>query len=131
MSQRFAEFASGIAGRLGKPMQFRKPAWNDETRAELRELLPRAALGEVRMRRSDHAEILEILREIVESDCPEGERETFNRLAVEALESAQAKYAAEQAAWPATTDCDRLDRAEEALRERGIVLWQVSPCCTT
>jgi hypothetical protein len=32
---------------------------------------------------------------------------------------------------PDETDCDRLDRVEVALRERGILLWQVSPCCDT
>ena len=33
--------------------------------------------------------------------------------------------------WPPETDCDRLDRVEETLRGRGILLWQVSPCCDT
>jgi hypothetical protein len=29
------------------------------------------------------------------------------------------------------TDCDRLDRVEDALRDQEILLWQVSPCCDT
>jgi len=39
------------------------------------------------------------------------------------------RLAHEQATWPTETDCDRLDRVEDALRERGILLWQASPCC--
>ena len=41
------------------------------------------------------------------------------------------RIASEKNAWPEETACDRLDRVEAALRNRGILLWQVSPCCDT
>lgn len=37
----------------------------------------------------------------------------------------------EQAAWPAPTDCDRLDGAFEHLQERGIIARQNYWCCQT
>ena len=57
--------------------------------------------------------------------------ETFIQFAAHELERAATWLASEQATWPDETDCDRLDRVEVALRERGILLWQVSPCCDT
>lgn len=39
----------------------------------------------------------------------------------ELIRAEVARQAAEQAAWPAVTDCDRLDRAFDALRARGIL----------
>ena len=35
-----------------------------------------------------------------------------------------ARKRAEEATWPATTDCDRLDRVLEALEEQGIIALQ-------
>lgn len=106
--------------------------WNETTREELRESLRDRILGEVRLAKSDHNEIIETCREVYIADgCPEEERETFVRYATNELKSAAARHSAAQAEWPAETDCDRLDRVEAVLRGRGILLWQVSPCCDT
>lgn len=42
-----------------------------------------------------------------------------------------AAHLAEQATWPAVTDCDRLDAAFAALEEAGIVCRQHFSCCGT
>jgi len=105
--------------------------WNDESRENLRETLRNQILGEVRLANSDHNDILDICREVINDESPEDERDAFVRYAAEQLEQAAAMLGAEQATWPRETDCGRLDRAEAALRDRGIVLWQVSPCCDT
>jgi hypothetical protein len=47
------------------------------------------------------------------------------------LEEALADRAAEQAGWPETTDCDRLDAAFAALERGGIVMRQNFSCCGT
>jgi hypothetical protein len=107
-------------------------SWNDEARENLRETLRNRILGEIRLASSDRDDILDLCREVyVEDECPEDEREVFIRFAAEQLEHAAAILGAEQATWPRETDCDRLDRVEAALRDRGILLWQVSPCCDT
>ena len=106
--------------------------WNDESRETLRETLRDRVLGEVRLANSDHDDILDLCREVyIEDECPEDERDMFIQFAAEKLEQAVALLDAEQATWPHETDCDRLDRAEAALRAQGILLWQVSPCCDT
>jgi hypothetical protein len=46
-------------------------------------------------------------------------------------ETAMAAHLAEQAAWPATTDCDRLESAFAALDAAGIVARQHFSCCGT
>jgi Domain of unknown function (DUF6891) len=46
-------------------------------------------------------------------------------------EQAVAAHRAEQATWPATTDCDRLDAAFAALDAIGIVARQHFSCCAT
>src|SRR5207244_8883093 len=82
--------------------------------------------------RRDHEAVLQACRDVyLEDECPESERSTFIQFAADELERAGAQLASEKSAWPAETDCDRLDRVEAALRERGILLWQVSPCCDT
>lgn len=106
--------------------------WNDESRESFRETLRNRILGEVRLANSDHNHILDLCREVYVYDvCPENEWDTFVRFAAEQLEQAAAMIGAEQATWPLETDCDRLDRVEADLLDRGIVLWQVSPCCDT
>ena len=40
------------------------------------------------------------------------------------VETEMAKKRAEEATWPATTDCDRLDRVFEALEAQGIIALQ-------
>ena len=106
--------------------------WNDKARDELRATLRWFILGELRLARRDHEAILQACRDVyVDDQCPESERSTFIQFAADELERAGAQLASEKSAWPAETDCDRLDRVEAALRERGILLWQVSPCCDT
>ena len=106
--------------------------WNDTSREDLRETLRNLVVGEVRLGNSDRHDILQTCLEVyIEDECPEGERDAFIRFAADELEQAAVSHAAEQAAWQYETDCDRLDRAEADLRERGILLWQVSPCCDT
>ena len=106
--------------------------WNDKSRNDLRATLRWFILGELRLSESDHDAILEASREIyVEDECPESERSTFIEFAADELKRAGAQLASEKSGWPAETDCDRLDRVEATLRERGVLLWQVSPCCDT
>jgi hypothetical protein len=106
--------------------------WNDESRAELRETLRSAVLGRLRLANREHESILETCREVyLQDECPESEWEQFIRFAADELNRAANQLASEKATWPKETDCDRLDRVEVALRNRGILLWQVSPCCDT
>jgi hypothetical protein len=106
--------------------------WNDESRDELRAPLRSFILGELRLMKNDQEAILDACRETrIDDECPEDEWETFVRYASDELDEAEARLAAEKSTWPAETDCDRLDRVEAALRDRGILLWQVSPCCDT
>jgi hypothetical protein len=108
------------------------PTWTDTTREDLRESLRRRILGEVRLAKGDQDDIIQICREVyIDDECPEDEREAFISFARDELEKAAAKQSLEQAAWPAETDCERLDRVEAKLRDQGILLWQVSPCCDT
>lgn len=106
--------------------------WNEKSRDDLRATLRWFILGELRLAKKDNEAILEACRETyVEDECPESEQSTFIQFAADELERATAQLSNEKSAWPAETDCDRLDRVEAALRERGILLWQVSPCCDT
>lgn len=106
--------------------------WDDTSREELRETLRNLVCGEVRLTNSDHKDILQTCKDVyIEDECPEDEWYTFIQFAADELEQAAAKHAAEQTSWPLETDCDRLDRVEASLRDRGILLWQVSPCCDT
>lgn len=104
--------------------------WNEATRENLRDTLQNLILGEVRLANSSHDDIIQNCRETyIEEDSPEEEWETFVRFATDELEKAESRHSREKATWPLETDCDRLDRVETALRDRGILLWQVSPCC--
>lgn len=106
--------------------------WDDASREDLRETLRNLVFGEVRLGRSGHDDIVETCREVyIVDECPENEWEAFVQFATVELKKAEATHSKEQVGWPAETDCDRLDRVEAALRERGILLWQVSPCCDT
>ncbi|MBN2477440.1 MAG: hypothetical protein JXB62_22735 [Pirellulales bacterium] len=106
--------------------------WNDTTRSDLREALRNHVVGELRLANSDHDEIIQACREVyIEDECPEDEWESFVRFATEELRKADSAHSAAQATWPRETDCDRLDHVEATLRDRGILLWQVSPCCDT
>jgi hypothetical protein len=104
--------------------------WNDESRDELRQRLQSAILGELRLAKSERREILETCREsYIHGECPDSEVDALLQFAAGELDRIAAMLASEMASWPDETDCDRLDRVEVALRERGILLWQVSPCC--
>lgn len=107
-----------------------KDEWNDKARDDMRATFRWFVLGELRLTRRDHDAILKACREVyLQDECPESERDSFIRFAADELERAEARIASEKLEWPAETDCDRLDRVEAALRERGILLWQASPCC--
>jgi hypothetical protein len=108
------------------------PDWNDASRDELRAVIQTQVLGEVRLAKLARDDILQNCCEAcIEDECPAEERSLFSRFASEQLDDAIARLASEQEGWPAETDCDRLDRVEADLRDRGILLWQVSPCCDT
>lgn len=107
-------------------------SWNDESREKLRVRLRNEIVGELRLARFDHGRILDFCRAVHFSDeCPEDEWDMFDRFAAGQLDQAAAVLDAEQSNWPHETDCDRMDRVEAALRDCGILLWQVSPCCDT
>lgn len=106
--------------------------WTDAARNQLRETLRECVLGEVRLNNLSDEDILQTCREVyIEDDCPEDEWDDFVQFASDELSEAATRHAAERANWPPETDCDRFDRAEATLRESGILLWQVSPCCDT
>jgi Domain of unknown function (DUF6891) len=110
----------------------KEQVWNDERRFELLERLRSAILGELRLAKRGHEEILEFCRQVyIQDECPERECDQFIQFAADELNRAARQLESERATWPEQTDCDRLDRVEDALRERGILLWQVSPCCDT
>lgn len=106
--------------------------WDEVAREDLRDQMRNAILGEVRLNRFEPAAILDTCREVyIEDRAPENEQEELLRFAAGRIEETTALHAQEQRLWPQETDCDRLDRVEEDLRKRGILLWQVSPCCDT
>jgi hypothetical protein len=106
--------------------------WTEDDRENLRETIRNAVLGHLRVAKSDHEDILELCKEVyINEECPEKERPAFVNYASEQLEKWAQEFAAEQAHWPPETDSDRLDQVEVDLRDRGIMLWQASPCCDT
>jgi hypothetical protein len=109
-----------------------KASWDETSRGELRETLRNLVRGEVRLTRLGHEDILQACRDICDGEeCPEAEQSLFIQFAADELGQAASRHAAEQASWPLETDCDRLDRVEASLRDKGILLWQASPCCDT
>ncbi len=106
--------------------------WDEGSREELRESIQRCVRGELRLARYDHQALLEHCRDVYMQDtCPDDEWESFLQFTTDEIEREAAKLFAEMETWPEETDCDRLDRAEQLLRDRGILLWQASPCCDT
>lgn len=105
--------------------------WDDQARDDLREQLRSSILGELRLGKRDHEEILQNCSEVYIEDAPDSEKEDFIQFAAAELERAASQLEAERETWPEETDCDRLDRVELALQERGIIFWQASPCCDT
>ncbi|MBX9623093.1 MAG: hypothetical protein K2X82_04690 [Gemmataceae bacterium] len=57
-------------------------------------------------------------------------RDDLGPLVTGLVDAALAAHARRQARWPAVTDCDRLDRAFEALEEQGVVARQHFSCCS-
>jgi hypothetical protein len=107
-------------------------AWDDDARNRLFETLKRYILGEVRLARRTDEEIFENCRAVyIQDDCPDEEAFEFVNFASDELNVVKRGVESEMAGWPQETDCDRLDRVERALQERGIALWQASPCCDT
>lgn len=106
--------------------------WSDSARDDLEQALRDAIWGEVRLNRHEPDATLEMCREVhIEDQAPESEWASLLRFAESQIAVAAATHAKEKAQWPSETDCDRLDQAQEALRERGILFWQASPCCDT
>jgi hypothetical protein len=106
--------------------------WDENTRTELFEILRSAIVGELRMAKRDREEILEFCREVyIQEDCPESEWAKIIQWTAAEINRRATLLEMEKGTWPEETDCDRLDRVESALREQGILLWQVSPCCDT
>lgn len=106
--------------------------WNRKLRDDLRTTLRSFILGQLRLMKNDREAIFSLCREVyIEDGCPEDEWEDFLKFAEDELDRGEVQLAVEMSLWKPETDCDRLDRVERALRERGILLWQVSPCCDT
>lgn len=106
--------------------------WDDGAQNELRDVIRHTVLGEVRLHRFDTAAILNHCREVyIEDQAPQAEWDQLLSFTAQQIEEAAADHAQDQTRWPEETDSDRLDRVEESLRQRGILLWQVSPCCDT
>lgn len=104
--------------------------WTEASQAELRDTLRHEILGCIRLAQRDHAQIANDCYETYLMDeCPEEELPGWKQFVSAEIEKLAAAETADQKSWPAVTDCDRLDKAEAALRERGILLWQASPCC--
>lgn len=98
-------------------------------REALRESLATFVVGEVRLAKNSDETILDFCGERIQDEFPPEETGATLEWATERLQNARRQHASESNAWPETTDCDRLDRAESALLDDGILLWQASPCC--
>jgi hypothetical protein len=73
-------------------------------------------------------DILQSAIDVFRDDLPEA---ILAQHARECLDEALAAQAADEAGWPQTTDCDRLDAAFAALERGGIVMRQHFTCCGT
>lgn len=106
--------------------------WNEEKRTELRSNLSMAILGQLRMAKLGHEDIVEYCNDVyLEDGCPEAERTAFTKFVQDNLAEQARLLAIEQANWPSVTDCDRMDKVEANLRQQGILFWQASVCCNT
>ena len=104
--------------------------WDDEARDTLRATLQFVILGETRLAKLGRAQILQLCREgYIEEVCPDVDQDAFLKFVANELNRAEIRHQTEMATWPAETDSDRLDRVESVLQDRGILLWQASPCC--
>ncbi len=106
--------------------------WNEEKRTELRSNLSMAIIGQLRMAKLGHEDIVEYCNDVyLEDGCPESERISFTKFVQDNLAEQARLLAIEQASWPSVTDCDRMDKVEANLRQQGILFWQASVCCDT
>lgn len=104
--------------------------WNDQARLDLQDRIRSTIRGELRMIRFSHEELLDHCSDLhLQDQCPEAECPEMLAFAATEIESVAAQLTAEISSWPVKTDSDRLDIVEQALRDRGILLWQASPCC--
>jgi hypothetical protein len=104
--------------------------WNEEKRTELRSNLSMAILGQLRMAKLGHGDIVEYCNDVyLEDGCPEAEIASFTKFVQDNLAEHAKLLAIEQASWPSVTDCDRMDKVEANLRHQGILFWQASVCC--
>lgn len=107
-----------------------QPEWNEEQAESMREQIRYSILGEVRLNRRDEDELIEHFSYYLEDDeIPDHARPDFEKFIAEEVRETIARIAQGSIGWPAETDCERLDRVEESLREAGILFWQASPCC--
>lgn len=107
-------------------------AWNDEAQNDLREALRWVVRGEIRLNRQGRKEVVDMCRDVyIIDDCPEPDQKIFVDFAADEYDRAYEQFQLDQSDWPEKTDCDRLDNVEKTLRNNGILLWQVSPCCDT
>lgn len=106
--------------------------WDEAARESLKDEIRNRILGEVRFNRYDQDSILDFCQTVhIEDQAPENEQEEFSRFAQDELKKVMLVHAEEQQFWSSETDCERLDRVENDLRNKGILLWQASPCCDT
>lgn len=82
--------------------------------------------GEVRMGYTPADQIVDVALDLVDDDAG---RERLRVAAEHLLRTMGEAQLWEQAGWPDETDCDRLDRAFQALERRGIVARQQFSCC--
>jgi hypothetical protein len=73
----------------------------------------------------------EIVRAAVECDESDDPDEVVEARAESLLSDAVRRHLAEEAKWPAVTDCDRLDAAFAELEKEGVVCRQNFSCCGT
>jgi hypothetical protein len=94
--------------------------------------IPEEVADEARRRVADGftpiADIVESLIDFFVTEYDEGELQEW---AEQAVESSLAAQLAAEKDWPRVTDCDRLDRAFEALEQTGIIARQNFSCCQT
>lgn len=77
------------------------------------------------------ADILDEAVEYVLDENEDADTDTVTRICECEIDAAFASHLAAQATWPEVTDCDRLDRAFEALNAGGIVARHDFSCCQT
>lgn len=107
-----------------------EPVWGDTERQQLEETIRSLALGEARFQQNPEDRVAESLFEVyVAEEAPESELESVYEFVREEVGRRFAAIKTQAADWPTTTDCDRLDDAEENLLKAGILFWQASPCC--